>query len=148
MRSSLPTRVLDPGGRDGCRAPIPWTASSDHGWATADPWLPWPPGADGPSNVAAQADDSTSMLSLYRAVLAERRSSEALRLGTFEWIDSDDHVVAFVRTAGADRKIVLVNFADEARPAPAGLEGTVVLTSDGGRFDGTQLAPCQAVILG
>ena len=25
-------RVVDPGGRDGCRAPIPWTAAPDHGW--------------------------------------------------------------------------------------------------------------------
>ena len=35
-------RVVDPGGRDGCRAPIPWTTAPDHGWP-ADPWLPWPP---------------------------------------------------------------------------------------------------------
>ena len=37
-----PERVVDPGGRDGCRAPIPWTTAPDHGWP-ADPWLPWPP---------------------------------------------------------------------------------------------------------
>ena len=29
-------RVLDPGGRDGCRAPIPWEAGPTHGWITAD----------------------------------------------------------------------------------------------------------------
>jgi alpha-glucosidase len=38
-----PERRLDPGGRDGCRAPIPWTASGWHGWASGRPWLPWPP---------------------------------------------------------------------------------------------------------
>ena len=27
-----PTRVVDPGGRDGCRAPIPWDATRGHGW--------------------------------------------------------------------------------------------------------------------
>jgi alpha-glucosidase len=41
-----PDRVVDPGGRDGCRAPIPWTPDADHGWA-ADPWLPWPDALDG-----------------------------------------------------------------------------------------------------
>ena len=35
-------RRVDPGGRDGCRAPIPWDASPRHGWA-GEPWLPWPP---------------------------------------------------------------------------------------------------------
>ena len=37
-----PERVVDPGGRDGCRAPIPWTTDPGHGWP-AEPWLPWPP---------------------------------------------------------------------------------------------------------
>ena len=35
-------RRVDPGGRDGCRAPMPW----EPGHATAGrrrPWLPWPP---------------------------------------------------------------------------------------------------------
>ena len=41
-------RVLDPGGRDGCRAPIPWEAGPTHGWITADAWLPWPPEAQTP----------------------------------------------------------------------------------------------------
>src|SRR4029079_7633971 len=41
-----PERVLDPGGRDGCRAPFPWTPRPDHGWGTTDPWLPWPPDPD------------------------------------------------------------------------------------------------------
>ncbi len=45
--SVVPTdRLVDPGGRDGCRGPIPWDDLPAHGWATADPWLPWPPGAD------------------------------------------------------------------------------------------------------
>ena len=39
-------RQVDPGGRDGCRAPIPWEPGPAHGWPTDDPWLPWPPDAD------------------------------------------------------------------------------------------------------
>ena len=41
-----PERRRDPGGRDGTRAPIPWDATPNHGWASSDPWLPWPPEAD------------------------------------------------------------------------------------------------------
>jgi alpha-glucosidase len=33
-----PERVVDPGLRDGCRAPIPWDSSPLHGWV-AEPWL-------------------------------------------------------------------------------------------------------------
>ena len=44
--------------RDGCRAPIPWTAEPAHGWASADPWLPFPPEPDC-RNVAALRDDPT-----------------------------------------------------------------------------------------
>lgn len=35
-----PDAVVDPGGRDGCRAPIPWSAAALHGWGPA-PWLPF-----------------------------------------------------------------------------------------------------------
>src|SRR5207248_1033907 len=38
-----PNERVDPGGRDGTRAPIPWTAAPDHGWAGPAPWLPFPP---------------------------------------------------------------------------------------------------------
>ncbi len=40
-----PDRVVDPGGRDGCRAPIPWTAEPLHGWH-GDTWLPFAPEVD------------------------------------------------------------------------------------------------------
>ena len=44
-----PERAVDPGGRDGCRAPMPWDGTADHGWPTPagpGPWLPFPPEAD------------------------------------------------------------------------------------------------------
>jgi alpha-glucosidase len=56
-------RVVDPGGRDGCRAPIPWTAAAPHGWS--DPWLPLPPDA-AERSVEAQCGDPASVLALYR----------------------------------------------------------------------------------
>ena len=36
-RRSRADRVVDPGGRDGCRAPIPWDAEPGHGWAGRRP---------------------------------------------------------------------------------------------------------------
>ena len=125
-----PERVVDPGGRDGCRAPIPWDAGSHHGWGTDDPWLPWPPEAD-VRNVATQTDDETSMLYLYRRLLAVRRASPALHVGDQQLFeDLPSGVLGWERTAGTDRYGVLVNFTSEP-VVVTGLEGVVEVASDG-----------------
>jgi alpha-glucosidase len=114
-----PARQVDPGGRDGCRAPLPWDSSPSHGWAGGpDAWLPWPPGAAGSRNAAAQRDDPGSMARLYRRLLALRRGSEALRSGEFSWVETPEGVLAYTRhSAGGDRRLVAVNFGSD----PAGV---------------------------
>jgi alpha-glucosidase len=114
-----PDRVVDPGGRDGCRAPIPWTADVGHGWPT-DPWLPWPPNP-GRRSVAAQRENPASMLGLARAALALRRASPALRGGTLELLDdAPDGVLAYDRAARDDRRRVWINFGPQPTPLPEG----------------------------
>jgi alpha-glucosidase len=103
-----PDRRVDPGGRDGCRAPVPWEGGPAHGWAVPDPWLPWPPEAEH-AHAEAQAADPTSFLHLYRAALAARRRSPALRHGAFRWLEAPPGVLAWSRGAGADRVDVVVN---------------------------------------
>src|SRR5690606_27859480 len=95
-------RVVDPGGRDGCRAPIPWTADASdggggHGWA-GEPWLPWPPAVDA-HNLDVQRADPASTANLYRRLLAARRGSAALHAGGFEVLDLHDGVLAYRRLA-------------------------------------------------
>ena len=134
-------RVVDPGGRDGCRAPIPWDGSASHGWASEDPWLPWPPAAD-TRNAQAQDADPASMLNLYRRLLTVRRGSAALRRGSFRFLDSPAEVLAYERSAGDDRRIVLVNFADGHSTVP--LDGTWrVVVGAGGSGEG---APYQGEV--
>ena len=148
-------RVVDPGGRDGCRAPIPWDASPAHGWPVDDPWLPWPPDADR-VNVFAEQADPASMLHLYRRMLAARRASPALQAGDLRLLDDlPDGVLGYERSAEADsggeadRRIVLINFTD-AEVAVAAVPGTVIVSThaaaEGAPFDGT-LGPDQAAVL-
>ena len=125
-----PEQALDPGGRDGCRAPIPWTPATGHGWAGAAPWLPWPPDAAARS-VAAQREDPASVLCLYRRLLAARRASPALRTGSFAWLASSPDVLAYERTAGADRRAVLVNQGSTPAAVPLAGEWVVEVASDG-----------------
>jgi alpha-glucosidase len=146
-----PERQVDPGGRDGCRAPIPWDASDRHGWPTPDPWLPWPPRADR-ANAEALSRDPTSILGLYRRLLATRRSSPALSAGTFGWLDSPEGVLAWERTSGADRRVVLVNFTDAPTSDVASAAGMIVdVSSYGPAGEGAtfaaRLEAGQAVIL-
>jgi alpha-glucosidase len=147
-----PERVVDPGGRDGCRAPIPWTGTPDHGWGVTDAWLPWPPDA-GARNVEAQVADDGAIAHLYRRLLAARRSSPALTLGAYEPIDQAGDVIAWRRTAdpsgehGPGDRVVVVNMGPE--PAAVDLAGTVLVASDGtgeGEPFGGTLAPDHAVL--
>jgi alpha-glucosidase len=123
-------RAVDPGGRDGSRAPLPWDATAGHGWGTAPPWLPWPPEADR-RNVASLRDDPTSILHLYRRLLAARRASPALREGSFVLRTAPPGVLAYERAAGTDRRVVLVNFGDTPIAAPLEEPWRVEVASDG-----------------
>jgi alpha-glucosidase len=141
-----PDRVVDPGGRDGCRAPIPWTVDAPHGWDGAEPWLPFPPEPSARPAEALEADGS-SILHLYRRLLAARAASPALSLGDVRLLDGlPDGVVGYERSRDGDRRLVLVNFEAAATPVELDGDWTLELSSDGGPFTGT-LAPDQAVIL-
>jgi alpha-glucosidase len=139
--------VRDPGGRDGCRAPIPWESEPPHGWHGATPWLPFPPRA-GERSAAAQRKDPHSALMLHHDVLALRRESHALRDGSFAWLDAPDGVLVYERVADGDRRVVCVNFASEPREVTA--RGTIQVSTvprrAGEVFDG-HLLPDEAVVL-
>ena len=144
-----PGRAVDPGGRDGCRAPLPWEPGPAHGWASPDPWLPWPPCAE-ERNVATLRARPDSILHLYRRLLAARRASPALSLGSLEMLDTPAGVLGYVRAAGDHRRTVLVNFHDEPADAPLAGDHVVEVASDGageGGPYGGRLAPTQGVVL-
>jgi alpha-glucosidase len=143
-----PERRLDPGGRDGCRAPLPWNDAPGHGW-DAEPWLPFPPEA-GRRSVARQEADPGSMLLFYRRLLAARRASPALRAGDWRDLDAAPGVFAWERRHGGDRRVCAVNFASAPRTiALVGdwrVEAGTHRTQAGAAFDG-RLAADEAVVL-
>ena len=144
-------RVVDPDGRDGCRAPIPWTVDGDdengHGWPTR-PWLPFPVNAS--THAAdAQVGRPDSMLGLYRSLLALRRERSVLRSGDMVIWPSDGGLFRFSRTLADETVIVLVNLGDTAIPWPDDVPGAVVLVaSDPQRtVAGDALGAAEAVVL-
>lgn len=128
-------RVVDPGLRDGCRAPIPWDASELHGWA-ADPWLPFPPEADR-RNVAAEIADEASMLHFYRRLLALRKATPALHAGGFELLAGDEGLLAWQRADGDDLWYTAINPTDRTVAHDGALTGATIGLATDPALEGT-----------
>lgn len=110
-----PDAVLDPGGRDGCRAPIPWTNGPGHGWST--PWLPLPPEPER-RNVAAERDDPASTLHFYRRLIGLRTATPALHAGGQVRVDAAPGLLAWRRSHPAGDRVVVVNFTGATTTGP------------------------------
>jgi len=142
-----PRELREPGlgfGRDPVRTPMPWDASRQAGFTSGDPWLPLNP--DWPTrNVAAQAADAGSILSLYRKLLALRRAHPALSVGVMRLLSAHGHVLAYERTMGEERIVIGLNLSNETHPFDLP-DGSVLLTT-GADYAPGRLAPDQGVIL-
>ena len=141
-----PRELREPGlglGRDRSRTPMPWDDGPQAGFSTnPDTWLPLPDDSR-TRNVAAQDGAAGSMLTLYRALLALRRTHPALAVGDFTLVGSEDGVLAYERRHGGERLGIALNLTAEPRPQP--FAGTMLLsTLDGG---GNGLGPNEGRIV-
>jgi neopullulanase len=97
----------------------------------------------------------TDLLHDFQRYIALRKSSQALRRGTFRFLHAHNGVVAFARSRGAERVIVALNASTSSRNVDiplleAGIpDGTVLeevwshgtVRTDGGSLRGVALAP-------
>lgn len=111
-----PDRVVDPGGRDGCRAPIPWDDSPHHGW-TEHPWLPFIESASKWS-VATQQSQDDSMWWFTKSLLSIRHAHGALRHGQISNLRVDGNLLSFERMSAEETIGVAVNFGETPVPSP------------------------------
>jgi alpha-glucosidase len=140
-------------GRDPCRTPMPWDSSPNAGFTTGSPWLPLNPDWR-TRNVAAEASDPESMLTLHRRLIALRRSSEALRRGDCAPVSAENGVLVFERRAPSERLAILLNLTHEPQtsrpPADAAwdvLISTLPSTGPGPAPDRLALGADEGVIL-
>ncbi len=109
--------------RDGCRTPMQWDDGPNAGFCVkgARPWLPV--NDDFKSvNVASQLKDENSLLSFFRRLLAFRRSSGALREGSLRMVaipGTGKDLLAYERSLGEERMLVLLNFGKKKAMLPA-----------------------------
>jgi alpha-glucosidase len=124
-------------GRDGCRVPIPWTATGPSlGFGPGKPWLPQP---ESWAKLAAAEQETSpeSMLTLYRTALRLRRR---LTFGAFDWLPSSEGVLHF-RRGGFH---CLANMGEEVVRLPD--PGPVLVASSYYGLDGQVMLPPDTVV--
>ena len=114
------------------------------------PWLPRPPEPE-TRNVEILRADPTSILHLYRRLLAARRASPALHAGEWRLLDGPRDVLAYERRWEHHHRRVAAHFGD-GTPGDLGWGGdwVVEVATSAGRegmpFDGRLTGP-EAVVL-
>lgn len=135
-RDPLEKRVAGFGlGRDGARTPMQWDATAFAGFSTVEPWLPLSPDWHS-RNAVNLSSDQSSILNLYRRLIAVRRARACLQVGAYEPIVASGDLLLFVRRHGDERMLVALNLGSEPTVVefPAGGPvGTVVVSCFGDR---------------
>jgi len=117
-------------GRDPQRTPMHWDAGPGAGFTTGKPWLPMPQDFRA-NNVAVQREDPASLLTLYRKLIHLRRDEPALSIGAFTLLEADENLIAYTRTHGARRLLIVLNFTSAPRTfaSPAANGGRLALST-------------------
>jgi glycosidase len=101
------------------RTPMAWDGSPGGGFTAGTPWQPFAPDME-ETNVAAQMKNPISLFGRYRGLIRVRRGYAALRtgdLGLLTSVDRSTPVLAFTRTSGAERMLVVHNLGGAAATA-------------------------------
>jgi alpha-glucosidase len=132
-------------GRDGARTPMPWSDSSDGGFGSDRPWLPFDP-AHRRFNVDAQRGDPNSVLNWTRKLIELRMANAALREGSIHLLgEVDEQTVAFERMTGGQRLVCVFNLS--AAPAANPIVSAAPLLTVGGADPAApMLPPCSGYI--
>jgi alpha-glucosidase len=138
-----PLERREPGrGRDPERSPMQWDAGPNAGFCApgVTPWLPLAPDAT-EVNVAAQAEDPDSLLTLTRRLLRLRREHPVLVTGAFEAFGgTPDGTYAFRRTGRGGALTVVLNLTAQANRVPGTHAGRVLIGTHRDR-DGAEVTP-------
>ncbi len=123
------------GGDQRYRTPMAWDATEGGGFTSGTPWWPFAPGRD-TASVAAQTNDSNSLLSRYRNLIRARKSSAALTRGDIQMATASGAstpLLVFVRQSGAERVLVAHNLSGgfaSGGPYKITYAGTEVIFTD------------------
>jgi alpha-glucosidase len=132
LEKNVPGKGL---GRDSARTPMQWDGGVNAGFSSGQAWLPLAL-ASVTDNVEDLAKDGTSILNLYRRLIALRRATPALTIGSYRPILASGDLLLFIREHGRERILVALNLADQPAAidlAPEQFFGRVLVSTVGDR---------------
>ena len=110
------------GDRNGVRTPMQWNQDRNAGFSAANPQRLYLPLVADPEhhpsaiNVEAQQNSPSSLLWWMRRLIGARRRSPSLSRGDIEFLYPENRkVIAFLRTLGEERTLVVANLARSAQ---------------------------------
>jgi alpha-glucosidase len=116
-------------GRDGARTPMPWVNKLPYaGFSDAEPWLPIPPDHVA-SAVSEQDGEADSVLTIARELIELRRSSPALRGGSFRPLALPFPLLGFDRVGESGVLRCLFNLTDKAQDCALLASGELLFAS-------------------
>jgi len=89
------------------RRPMQWDATQNAGFTSGTPWRA-PDSNYRTFNVAAETNDTTSLLTHYRALIQLRDEHPALRVGNLNLVSADDPAVFASLRISQDEAILIV----------------------------------------
>lgn len=117
-------------GRDPARTPMQWDSTAHAGFTAAVPWLPL---ADdfAQRNVERERANPSSLLHLYRALIALRRTEPALLAGRYDPVVVSGETLAYRRLHGDSALLVALNLggATQRLLLPSGIQGRVLIST-------------------
>ncbi|MGC1498140.1 MAG: alpha-amylase family glycosyl hydrolase [Sulfitobacter sp.] len=139
-------------GRDGCRSPMAWEPSNQHGgFTTGAPWLPV--STDHlQRSVAQQEQDQSAILHHYRRAIALRGSEMALAKGEMTEMSVDGDVLSFSRSINGEEVFCAFNLSEIVATCSIPDGSWMSIGSGVGGVDATpassvRLAPWQACVV-
>jgi alpha-glucosidase len=117
-------------GRDPERTPMQWDASPNAGFSAAGvkTWLPLAANYT-EVNVAQEVQDPTSFLTFFRKLLAYRKASPALKVGSYRSLEGYEDCFVYERRSGDERLLVALNFSDREQKLSLAGSGKIVLST-------------------
>jgi alpha-glucosidase len=107
--------------------PIPWDETENRGFTTGKPWLPMT--AIKTRSVSELQKDETSILKLYKELLALRKATPALHSGDYAPLRSRNDILCFQRLTQDEKFTIALNLTHDARRLEGLSEGRIVLST-------------------
>ncbi len=120
--------------RDPVRTPMQWNSKAYGGFSGVEPWLPLET-KYAEKNVETLRADRSSILSLYRSLIALRKKEEALSCGDFIPVPAAGDIITYIRKSAGKSIFVALNLGDNKHVVRIGQPGSVVLSTDAERIN-------------